>query len=313
MKLDALTKALYFSQFNDTILKELLLDPDNIPHLESLLDSETQKLERLQKLEGKLYFGSKVSKRKLKPLFFEVKQEVDSFLSIAGGSTPKYDYFSLLEPNLVSAGILGTYGLGGWFILAGVTGVAAGNLFGILPTLAGFMLINFGSKLHKRVSQSGYNPIYKSINLEKKQRADLVSTIAHEYTHYVQNQVLEFTSGGFTTFMEGHARGVQRHTANVYREKEDNEAFLYETTDWTCGELKSTYQWLCSELSIHERQSLLKSKTSRDKDETVHRRIYRKPTPHAIGNTLFYLYETQEGNSIYKNMLNETFSLFNTS
>jgi len=165
---------------------------------------------------------------------------------------------------------------------------------------------------------SGYSPPTEKyplgmIKLGRQRKKPLVvPCLAHECAHYVQYQVFSFPimfkrDDPYDYFKEGHARGVQRFIAQEYKEKEDNEAFLYTIRSKSVGELKSSYLWVCKHLEKPPRNSLLRVKTSRDVVEVDEKTLWGRPTAHSIGNTLFHLYEKEQGNQIFKMMIQGTF------
>lgn len=286
----------YITQIENPNMKRRLLNVDNIPILEDLLDREAQRLERLQKRKenDKLNLGNNVSPDELTELFPQICTEVDRFLDI-GGNVPKFGYFNLLKPGLSTTSILLMYTLASLEVAGAATLMVADQNPEIDPLVfAGMGAMQFGLTVlyHSMDKSSSYTPSSKAITLEKTVRTVLIPAASHEYTHYLQHREgIEGTN--YSIFKEGHARGVEKQVAEDYRKREDNEAFLYDVLDSTVGEFKSAYVWMCKNLGQQPKESLLKTKTCRDGDESVNRLVWRHPTPHAIGNALFSMYEAR--------------------
>jgi len=165
-----------------------------------------------------------------------------------------------------------------------------------------------GKILHKIMNNSKYFVKHEVVQLKKEKSVNLIPVIAHEYTHHIQFKK-DFVAKEDSMFMEGHARGVQRYIAKTYREKEDNDAFLYDILNWDVGEIKSAYIWACKKIKNPIRKSLLRIGTSRDIDEKICRITERNPTEHALGNAFFSIYENDFGDQIYKEMIHGNFKI----
>jgi len=298
----------YRSEIENPQMKRRLLAEDNVPAIEDLLDKESQRLGRLQKLkeEGRLDFGDTVSPDELRELFPQICKEVDSFLGIQDGEVPNCRYYNLFRPGLMTTPILGVYIVSALQEACALASLATGHLDYCQTFQIGAMLnAQAALSAHLLAKQSCY-AASKSITLERVARTDLIPTAGHEYTHHIQfKKGLRYSK--HTIFSEGQARGVQKQLADDYHEREDNEAFLYRSSDRTVGELKSAYLWMCRKLGQQPRKSLLKTKSSRDRDESVDRLIRREPSPHALGNALFSIYEALNGRGMYKQMIHGEF------
>lgn len=290
----------YKLKLKNSNLIQLLLDKDNISPLESILDSESQYLKTLQKLNGNdmLDFGPKLDEEKLKAVFIDVKGEVDNFLGASDINQPSCEYYSILKPNLGSMSTLLLYGLGAFYMVEGFFSFP----YSPIDTFLGLILLQQAFFIHTiEKTTSRYDPLTKSITMSPlhKYRADVIPVVGHEYAHHVQRKRLSlpvFPKRSY--FEEGHARGVQRFIANRYRDKENNEAFMYNYLDLSVAELKATYKWMCKKLEVGPSKSLLKVET-----EARH----KKQSGHSIGNTLFLLYETRLGNGVYKDLIDGSF------
>lgn len=294
----------YLTQVENQNLRALLLKKDNIPILEYLLNAEARRLKPIQKLkeEGKLNFGDKVSSKKLKELLPKIKEEVDSFLETPNIDVPSCKYYNIFRPGLTTTPILILYAASTFvtiYPLALMLVEPGPNIGNLLCSGLGAMTLATVSQSHSLMNSSGYDCRSKSITLKKERRVELIPTIGHEYAHHAQERCgLECGPlDKHPIFAEGHARGIERYLSETYREREDNEAFLYDILDSTISEMKSTYVWMCEELKMPTRESLLKNKTSRNS----------LPRSHAVGNTLFSIYGAKYGPKIYRDAIHGKF------
>lgn len=299
------------SEIENLNMKRRLLVVDNILAIEDLLDRESQRLERLQKLKGRdrLYIDDKVSPEELRELFPQICTKVDNFLGVQNGEVPTFGYYNLLKPGLMTTPILLGYTLSAVQIANALIHIFTHQNVGISHWLClgvGAMLFELTGVSHSLVKSNGYNQLFKKITLKRVARTDLIPAAGHEYTHRIQHKNNIFKDK-HEIFMEGHARGVEKQLADDYCEREDNEAFLYGISDINVGELKSAYLWMCEKLGQKPREILLKTKTSRDSDESLYRSNNMEPTPHAIGNSLFSIYESLKGRKIYNHMIHGDF------
>ena len=135
------------------------------------------------------------------------------------------------------------------------------------------------------------------ITVETLQRLSLIPGIAHEYSHYVH-----YRKGlgdlCYDIFTEGHARGVERQISEIYKEKEDNELFLYDISEETVNELKYTYTLVCRRLKQKPKSSLLKDSIFISNPNLIEEQEY------SLGNAFFLIHETRYGKDIYKDVLN---------
>jgi len=262
----------YLKQFNNENIEQILLNIENISLLEELLYAESQELLHLQQIKDKLNFGPTLKKEDLKILLPEIKEKVDSFLDVSC-DIPAIGYFSLINIS-----------------------------FEPRPT---------GRFVYSNKAYHHYAYLYKFGKILQKRdnpRAIIIPSIGHEYTHSIQYQKNKnILSQAYWCFREGHSRGVQRFISKQYRNIEHNDAFLYINLNYTVGEMKSSYLWISNSLGFKPQGDLLRVQTLRDEDEKCEKNEFGKPTPQAIGNTLFYLYEHLRGNMIYRDMLHGDF------
>ncbi|HLC56580.1 MAG TPA: hypothetical protein VJJ23_05065 [Candidatus Nanoarchaeia archaeon] len=280
----------YLKQIKNKNLEAILLSKDNIPVVEHLLSIESQELQRLKKLkeEGKLDFGKKYSRKQLKELFPMVKGKVDNFLNVNNISNPRVDYFSITSPESLFFGPgFGFYG--------GV--ILIGGGFGFKETyfLQAGVLAIINGVLHTYLKNTDhYNHLFKNITLRYEERSKIIPTLGHEYTHHIQKISGIKSVRNHSIFQEGHARGIERYISNLFRESEDNEAFLYHITNLNARELKNVYKWLCEKTNLTPNEALLKVKGIYDTKFLDN---------HAKGNVLFYIQETKKGPQVYNDAI----------
>ena len=279
----------------DNSLKQVLLNKDYIPVLETLLEKEGQSLSRLKKLKksGKLDYGPKISGDNLVEPLSGVKKEVDRILGTEGTESPLYRDYNILEPGLQYTELMliafgAELGSSISFAVDGDLYSFMGKSCFIAPSILLYTMAHiFDRKGH-------YYPDRETMLVKKDKKALLIPTIGHEYDHHVFNVnevVPNEMRGKSNIFEEGHARGVQRHISEYYRENEDNEAFLYDITEMTENELKQTYKWVCKKLKVKPSDNLLKGDVT-------------SPDKHALGNSLFYTLETVKGDGVYRDAIN---------
>lgn len=302
-----------------------LLKPGLVPLLEDLLDSNSSSLRELQNLKERnmLDFGRKVSSRNIEAIFSEVKKEVDSFLDVKNITNPSlvsYSFFpkhaGLFWLYLANACVLTAAGLSFLYPPSLFQYFYAGLTTALSLSLAAYTVYSHSSIIN---DHNYYKHGIREIQLRRVERVKFINTLMHEYTHHVQNvKKLDFsaplpvsifsadTNLEYSIRIEGHARGVTRWLANTYREREDNSAFLYMPLNYTVGELKSVYAWMCSQLGLAGRSCLLSTKTEIDKIEYNSWVELGRPTPHAFGSAVFLMLETKYSSNLYKNIANNT-------
>ncbi len=290
-------------------LKHKLVRPENIPILEEILAQKSSELERLKKAkeEGKLRFGRKIKQRQeLETIVKEVKEEVDAFWGVSGIDLPNCDFVKLRENKFALGIVSAAYGLTAINLCTAGLSLTTTNDLDVGPIVFNLLLGATGMFVHySSLLEIGYDAKGQKIRLEKTPRESLVTDFAHEYTHHLQHQFPKqrSISAEYVPFMEGHARGVQRNIGERYRQREENDAFIWGNLNYDVSELKSVYRWLCKIAGKKVSSSLLSTRTPHDGANAVYLALYKEPTPHALGNALMLIHEAQYGNNIYRKML----------
>ncbi|MBI5066258.1 hypothetical protein HZA97_08540 [Candidatus Woesearchaeota archaeon] len=280
-------------EFKRAQLKERLLDKNNLPVLEELLNREMQQKRFLRGLKENnaldFDFGPKYSKQELPAILAQVKADVDEFLGTSNVNMPRSGYFTFLS---VEGTIPMYYAYRGFEkILQHLPDPNAS-----FPA-DGFIYLGLAYILYFVVSRSSYNPILRTVTLEKEKRAEIVPTFAHEYAHHVQKK------RGFPSITcdhamtEGHARGVERFIARTFNKKEDDPAFLYGTTKRHVDDLGRMYKWLCKKHGIEPKINI----------SFLSERI----TDYSIGTTALYIQEALQGNKIFREIIEGKFQFAN--
>jgi hypothetical protein len=304
--------ATFKAEITNQSLQEKLLKKENIPALEYLLNKSSIKFERLNALknENKLDFGNIVPSKKLKDLVPNICSEVNLFLELEQKNRSNYGYFNILKPGILPTSILTSYSACAIVIGSTLHSLLTDNpdvdmSSGVVSLVA--LLVTTNTHLNAKTNR--YNALLKTITLEKAPRQKLIVSFAHEYAHNVQHNsgIPVIPAMKYSIFSEGHARGIEKHIAQHYAEREDNEAFLFDSLDITVGEIKSAYQWITKNFGLIPNQELLRTKSSRDYTEETYRELFKKPTSHAMGNALFSIFEARMGKEIYKEMIHGNF------
>ncbi|GEM_PF-2555441 len=315
---DLIKQLTIMKQLNNSCLSLKLFERSNISLLEEILNKDSQELERLKNLkrQGKLNFGPIVKESELEELFTSLKDEVDNFLGVLDINAPKIEYcsrFNFFRPELFNKNTCISYAIAGSFLFFPLNWLLRNNThtslnsFFIMSTLAFIPTCHMLNTLRYNVDH--YISETNSMHLFKNSKANLLPTMGHEYAHHIQRKILfagvhDFEKN-YSIFSEGISRGVQRHVSKIFKEKEDNEAFLYEILNYNVEEMKRLYPIMCYAFGIEPQQSLLKAKNFIEKHyfENNEPNRYLANDYHAIGNSLFYVLEIKFGSSIYKDAI----------
>ncbi len=300
----------YVNTITDEKLENKLFQLENISTLEELLAAARREYQTLQKIQSKRRCNSDrriKSQAELESVFDEVKEFVDDYLGFHFKDKPKCSFSRLRDFPDVSlrrtTNIFYVLGIGEMLISG--TDLMSGepmSFFSIAPAVVLGLAINNHYAIR---NTNAYILESDRILLHREKYETLVPKLAHEYTHALQGRlhVLSSRRKECRNFMEGHARGVQRYVARSYWEQKDNPAFMDFTIREDTRELHLAYRLLCDRFSQQPHKILVKGLPK----ETIGQKFYRRKNgtvdPHVIGNSLMLIHEAQDGNDIYRQML----------
>lgn len=161
------------------------------------------------------------------------------------------------------------------------------------------------AKWHIRGEISGYNPKKRKMFIGERRRERFVPDATHEYTHFLQHLHLGLRNLDkklYGIFLEGHARGVERHVAQRFSVRHDHPAFLYRSMERTVDELSDAYTYLCNFFEISPKEGLGKEPTI-DFSGCRWKLLLEKPDHHALGTAVVLLHERRNGQEIYEEMI----------
>ncbi len=321
----------FLEQIKNKNLQKYVMNNQNIQLLEEILNEEIKEFRPIQKLkeEGKLEFGTKLKKKEMPIILEEIKAEVDSFLGLENIETPRVGYFNLFRLDKINKTLLNIYSLGAFqFGLAAYSIITDGqmDLFSGAGIIIGAAFTGVAYKLHKKVKEgNSYNTLTKQIVLPRKKRATRVEniiTIGHEYTHHALGCIgIKQEEKEYTLFSEGMGRGVEKHLARIYSEKEGNQAYAFDVLERSIHELKNAYIGLSTLCGNEPKETITSINTQYDskkvqeffeqikKEKRVNKNMFEmmKGTialatmnSHDSGSTLFSLLEAKHGTEVYK-------------
>lgn len=248
-------------------LCEMLLNRENIPELERLLEREGAQFFKLKKAcsLGRLDFGQYIDSRKeLRDTFRDVKQKVDSFLGIKNIQNPKIYLEDVSDKKILEQ----------------------------VPPRYRFGLDNFVS-----------NGLYFNngiIILKNIRLANLVGVMIHEYVHHIQHKILgKEVYEELNVSIEGNAIGVERRVCEMYADAAWNPAFKYKTMDKTVAALNFVYQWVCEQIGNPINWQITYIRTDKGEDEKQIMSDTGLPSEHAMGYALFAIANEKHGDRIY--------------
>jgi len=277
-------------------LNKNLINKDHISQLEFLINENSKNLENLKRKNPD--FGITYEADELPRMFRESKKFVDDFLDVKPGGIPKYGYPEFWNNRSIFLCSVGSY-----FILEGLLmGSPLSLNFGIQ-----FWIMNYF--MHKMSSASSFNFFTNKITLEKTPSTIIKTVAAHEYTHYIHGLTIqnELKYRKHASLFEGHAIGVQKAAARHFRDKYDNESYMFHIFERSVGELKSTYLWICDKLEKEPNKNIKKIKSRYDSNEKVFKFFHKSPSNHSAGNSIFSLAEEKHGTEIYRRTLKKDF------
>src|SRR3989338_9256274 len=212
----------HFDNLKNNNIISLVLDKSNVGKLEHLLAAGSESLTRLKSGFYPIYKGKRIKNKELSDVFNDVKVCVDSFLDTHGiepcrclynnlYNLPRNIAYSLMNPSFAGKACIGAYF--GSLILTQFIKIPGINLATLLPFLGiPFMFHFFDSLLAIDLGSIYYK---KSILLKNGPPFMLIPAIAHEYVHHIQSNMLDLPPQSYCILKEGHARGVERHIAQL--------------------------------------------------------------------------------------------------
>ncbi len=283
-------------------LFESMCNKETVSQVESIFHQSLKQLAGMHYLSNKLSLQKPIGKTKLDETLTEIKGHVDEFLGVKKVKECEIRYaINASEPIkklalaiLPVATILGITNSGTSYNLAEIFPMTALNVgSGLIGAFFGFEFVSSAMGFMDSRDAPYYGPnegCEGTVVIKKESRTLQIPTIAHEYTHHVQNSV----RGSFTMLAEGIARGVERHIAKMYAEKEDNPSFLYDSTMTTTRELGTGYINLCKAIGIPYKKALIESANSMLNEDCD-----RGFDHYAFGVTYLSVEEANTGKSIY--------------
>lgn len=299
----------YLAQFTNKNIAISFFKRQNIPYLEYLIDKDSTIRANLQKeILGGMDFGRVPKRKELSNLFEEVRGDVNYFLRTDVKECPiEYINFFSREMRVpLATSIVGTtllYSLSTYEPLMGFGALLFGGLS---------FLTLLGLNKSMQMTGSHYSINKNFISLKENNLALIKVELAHEFAHHVQFSNISGKNRtgshhfNLKMFLEGHARGVQKQMAYKYFEKENNPAYLHDTIDISLAELKASYRLLCGFFpGVRANENLLNKNISIT-DKLIQENMFTPMNPpfHAVGNSIFSIWEALHGTDIYGNIIN---------
>ena len=196
----------YIEQFRNANIKTAILQPGNIQALEEILN---KKITTYSKFKGEFKRGRIPKRKELLLLLKEIKPGVDIYLGVSEVSIPgvnytKIDYTKYYE-GLAKRTVLPMLTIPFLTLTLNSNGIGLypSLIFGLPPLLLSLLdtknIIN--DITEERCGSSEYNFVHKNITLERNSEYGLISTLAHEYAHHVQNEK-KIPKNGYFSFKE---------------------------------------------------------------------------------------------------------------
>lgn len=146
--------------------------------------------------------------------------------------------------------------------------------------------------------ETSYDPTKRHITVGFYGKNEIISEIAHEYTHHIQKEKgfpFDCRYKFMECFMEGQARSIERHISLKRYAQEENPALLLAQLKYRqIPEIQDVYLWLTKNLGIAQNSSLLQGHRENK---------YIELDTHALGNAFFSILEAREGTGIHKEIM----------
>lgn len=270
---------------------------ENLEVLEGCLDRTAQTYLELNEQKAQLSFGQPLNPDNLRKILPQVTEETRRFLGITEISPVRFSIFHLPDAIKRSTYVgLGIFGVGS------LANISDGSHIGDIEqaALMGF-LFGTGTLIYnfKEHLQAAFNPAEKVIRLSAKRSIHVVGEIAHEYTHHIQEQKTGLLKHWNNPVAEGHARGVQRNISQIFAERYNNPAYVFDPISQTAMELKDAYLYICVTNGIIPKASLENLEIPK-----IRNIFYRFFGHHySIGVAALCVAEAKRGNNIYQEVL----------
>lgn len=305
---------------SDEYILEKLREPENMSRLEDLIASNgTLKIvtpERGKVLEmfvgdvslshfyellqgeSKPSPSQKVPSRKeLSQLLEDVKKSAQEFLDLpADIAHCSINYEGLFSGNWDLWGIMGGSGFG-----VAVSCLLAGS-FSVffIPLLFGLGGAAGVTLARRREGWDDdllghYVPLNKQIEVRRLPKRKLFNTVAHEYAHHLQKEIVGDRFSDTKLWAEGYAMGFARMLSRRYAVQQQDPQYAVCPLEINLQHLEKAYRWLCKEQGRA-------AKTFSSWASQVPVEIVEK-NPYVLGDTFFYLLEAEEGEGVYKAIL----------
>ena len=316
----------YRSQLIDSHFKKILFTSAALRYLETLLEKESLKLERMRKTvyAGRSEFGMSMVFSDAYMAFPEIKKEVDAFLGLSGVRGPAlvpYRFlnvrasYAMLGLTASGIGVIGVSG-GLWYYHGGSWPVLVLTLAGIM---LGYKILDAGMSYHHHLMRNFfYTPLTRAISIpttavSEVKTSQMSGILAHEYAHYIEDLagLAGMFSGDMKSFKEGFACGIQRYIASLYSQKENNEAFLYHNAEVLVNQMQEMSRQIRRALGMPGRKRDEHRKTGSHKKRALYgvRSFVGLMNDYAIGSVVFFLLESKYGPSVYKDIIHGRFDL----
>ncbi|MBI4448275.1 hypothetical protein HY643_04805 [Candidatus Woesearchaeota archaeon] len=153
---------------------------------------------------------------------------------------------------------------------------------------------------------SEYDKAKEEIWLAKVQSPRQYGELAHEYTHFLQSELLDppIAFNDENVFIEGHARGVEK-AFNKWYAQNNPKVGLIEVLETSLEELTNSYAYISKKFKITMPKStsnLIKEYSKLKNHEKAVISCYD------LGNAFFSLAEKKHGKSIYARIMKKDFT-----
>lgn len=276
-----------------------LTQPENFETLEKVLDDLSKEHLRLKRLSPSLNFGPIVDERLLFDIVPSVARETDHFLGVRG-----IPHFNIMHANMSPDNFRDFYKRS-----LMPFGILYANAFmdDKLPSYAAiaFLINSALNLLGKYVYESSAHMYHSEQNLVRllrleTQRTQIIGPAAHEYAHHVESYAKIPDWLSTDTMCEGFATGTERAIAGKFAEKEDNPAFVVDTTEQTAGWVYAAYSILCHKKLRKPKKSFGERLELSQKDAV---RTWYHDRQYVWGASLFFVLEEKFGARVYREFL----------